>query len=92
MKKLMGDEGWGGGACFSLLTPSVCVQKCIWKFCLLKSSAASLINISVEANSVYSDQTAYYMDSLIWVYTVWPRCFLNVLADDKSRQHFCDCR
>ena len=24
MKKLMGDEGWGGGPCFSLLTPSVC--------------------------------------------------------------------
>ena len=24
MQKLMGDEGWGGGACFSLLTPSVC--------------------------------------------------------------------
>ena len=27
MQKLMGDEGWGGGgACFSLLTPSVCVE------------------------------------------------------------------
>ena len=26
MQKLMGDEGGGGGACFSLLTPSVCVQ------------------------------------------------------------------
>ena len=25
MKKLMGDEGWGG-PCFSLLTPSVCAQ------------------------------------------------------------------
>ena len=25
MQKLMGDEGWGGGPCFSLLTPSVCV-------------------------------------------------------------------
>ena len=24
MQKLMGDEGGGGGACFSLLTPSVC--------------------------------------------------------------------
>ena len=26
MQKLIGDEGWGGGggACFSLLTPSVC--------------------------------------------------------------------
>ena len=24
MQKLMGDEGWGGGPCFSLLTPSVC--------------------------------------------------------------------
>ena len=27
MQKLMGDEGWGGGPCFSLLTPSVCVRK-----------------------------------------------------------------
>ena len=26
MKKLLGDEGWGGGACFSLLTPSVCAE------------------------------------------------------------------
>ena len=24
MQKLMGDEGWGGGGLFSLLTPSVC--------------------------------------------------------------------
>ena len=31
MKKLMGDEGGGGGgACFSLLTPSVCESANIW--------------------------------------------------------------
>ena len=28
MQKLMGDEGWGGGPCFSLLTPSVCDYSC----------------------------------------------------------------
>ena len=36
-----------------------------------------LINVSVEANSE---------DHLIWVYTVWPRGFLNISTNDKSRR------
>ena len=45
--------------------------------------------LSIEANRVDSHQTApigAYRSSLIWVYTVCHRGFLNISADKKSRR------
>ena len=41
--------------------------------------------LSIEANSVDPEQTAH-RSSLIWVHTVCHRGFLNISADEKSRQ------
>ena len=63
MQKLMGDEGWGGGPCFSLLTPSVCACEvpneavnslALISFCKqfgTRSGLSGLIGIEIVWNS-----------------------------------------
>ena len=51
-------------ACKSASEKDVCLRR------LLHLFATSLINISVEANSMYSNQTANFRSTLIRVYNV----------------------
>ena len=58
---------------FHFLTKSTCENATENVVCfsgLLHTFATSLINISVEANSVDPDQTTTYRNSLTWVYNV----------------------
>ena len=48
MQKLMGDEGWGGGPCFSLLTPSVCAFVNLTVLSIMDVILPTYIPVSME--------------------------------------------
>ena len=59
MQKLMGDEVWGGGggACFSLLTPSVCASK--QRVVLTENTVSSFARAYGNILSVYGVITVF---------------------------------
>ena len=89
MQKLMGDEGWGGGPCFSLLTPSVCglAVSDMWNELLHKRSATKLlVNFQTLKTAVWfasSSSTRVFHDAHFCAF--WRTFGPN----DPNNYHYC---